>query len=53
MLLSLLFAGLTGIFVWKKRWGAAVFTGMMFFYFLWLNMLALLNAIWIGHQTGF
>jgi hypothetical protein len=53
MLLSLLLAGLTGFFVWKKWWGAAVLSAMAWFTFLWLDMLVLLNAMWISQRTGF
>lgn len=53
MLFSLLLAGLTGFFVWKKKWGLAVFSGMLFFYFLWSALLMLLNMIVVGRSIGF
>jgi hypothetical protein len=53
VIISLLLAGLTAFFVKKKWWGAATFTGMMWFYFLWEAMLVLLNAMFIGKSMGF
>jgi len=45
MLPALLLAALTGICVWKKRWGWATFCGMMFLYFLWLAFLTLISLV--------
>lgn len=53
MILFLLLAVLTGLFVWKRWWGAAMFTAMVWVYFLWMDLLVLLNAMWVGQRMGF